>query len=126
MDTVAIIYTILSQCSELILADTKRQIFIKILLYPQVLVARPVRIAFLGKDVILPEFVVCIFIQYVYEMFSLQRKNYIKIKCIILMELPFLTRQILYLKTLAAQPVLIAFLVKDVVLTRFVVSTFID
>ena len=50
---------------------------------------QPVPIAFQGKDVILPEFVVCIFIQYVYEMFSIQRKNSIIIKCIILRALPF-------------------------------------
>ena len=87
---------------------------------------QPVPIAFQGKDVILPEFVVRIFIQYVYENFNIQRKNDLIIKCIILSVLPlFLTRQILCLQTLVAQPVLNAFLVKDVVLTWFVVSTFI-
>ena len=91
------------------------------------LAAQPVPNAFQEKDVILAEFVVRIFIQYVYEMFNIQRKNYLIIKCIIFIVLPlFITRKILCLQTLIAHPMLIAFLVKHVVLTRFVVSTFID
>ena len=87
------------------------------------LAAQPVPNVFQGKDVILTEFVVRIFILCVYEMFIIQRNNYLIIKCTILMVLPlFLTRKILYLQTLVAQPVLSAFLVKDVVLTMFVVS----
>ena len=90
------------------------------------LVAQPVPNAFQGKDVILTQFVVTIFIQYVYEIFNIQRKNDLIIKYIILMVLPlFLTRKILCFQTLVAQPVLSAFLVKDVVLTWFVVSRFI-
>ena len=67
MDTIEIKYTILMQCWELILPDIKRHIFINILLYLQVLVARPVRIAFLGKDVVQPQFAVRIAIPYIYK-----------------------------------------------------------
>ena len=70
MDTIAIIYTILKQCREHILNDIKRRIFDKILLYLQVLLARPVRIAFLGKDVVQTQFVVRIAIPYINEMFA--------------------------------------------------------
>ena len=74
MDTIAIIYTILKQGREHILNDIKRIIFDKILLYLQVLLARPVRIAFLGKDVVLAMFVVSIAIPYVYEVFAYYQK----------------------------------------------------
>ena len=74
MDIIAIIYTILRQHWKRILAYIKRQIFIKILLYLQVLLARPVRIAFLGKDVVQTQFVVRIAIPYISEMFA-QNKN---------------------------------------------------
>ena len=70
MDIIAIIYTILRQCWKRILADIKRQIFIKILLYLQVLLARPVRTAFLGKDVVQAQFVVRIAIPYIYEIIA--------------------------------------------------------
>ena len=96
-------------------------------LYLQVLLARPVPNAFQGKDVILPEFVVHIFIPYISEMFTIRQKDYLIIDCIILMVLPlFLTSIILCLQILVAQPLMIAFLVKRVLLTRFVVGILID
>ena len=91
------------------------------------LVAQPAPNVFQEKDVFLLEFVVPIFIQYVYELLSIQTHKYLIIICIILMVYELLlTRKILYLQILPAQPVLIVFLVKDVVLTRFAVSIFID
>ena len=76
VDNILIMYTLLRQCSERIVDYTKRKIFIKISLYLQVLVAQPVRIAFLGKDVVRAMFVVSIAIPYVYEVFAYNQTSY--------------------------------------------------